>query len=135
MTSLATPVLVPRDNRDCKNMYFKRGGVKPRQLCLQDTAVSVAALLRCVLNGSHACCYRYCSLISIKYDALSIRVRYAFSSTRHPNGGRVEVQLHGATVTSFKTSQGKYNTPGVESFSSSAKSSSPGACFAIWHHI
>eukprot|EP00903_Cladosiphon_okamuranus_P009477 g9031.t1 len=25
----------------------------------------------------------------------------------HPNGGRVEVQLHGATVTSFKTSKGR----------------------------
>lgn len=26
---------------------------------------------------------------------------------RHSNGGRVEVQLHGSTVTSFKTSKGK----------------------------
>lgn len=29
---------------------------------------------------------------------------------RHPNGGRVEVQLHGSTVTSFKTSKGTCNT-------------------------
>lgn len=29
---------------------------------------------------------------------------------RHPNGGRVEVQLHGSTVTSFKTSKGMKNT-------------------------